>query len=237
MVILGFVGNIASLACGPWAPACAGYFNYNFTRANGGSSSQALRGAFTAAASAYVFQQIGSHFNKVGADNINALRRGAEFSVKSFGGNLLTNVQVAQKIASHAAFGGISAYLSGGKFGHGFVSAGITKGAGGIFLPSGGNLSSVEIVKGAVVSAVIGGTTSAISGGKFANGAQTGTFQYLFNQLSEAINAQIERDKAARNYKAASEELKFFESLYKTGSLRGFFWKSHLAKKFRMSLI
>jgi hypothetical protein len=48
-------------------------------------------------------------------------------------------------------------------------------------------LSSGEIAQGTIVSAVIGGTASRISGGKFANGAQTGAFQYLFNQVSSSL--------------------------------------------------
>lgn len=102
----------------------------------------------------------------------------------SFGGNLLTSGQITQQIASHAVVGGVAAELAGGKFGHGFFSAGVTKGLGGAFLPSGSNLSTGEVVEGTVVSAVIGGTASAISGGKFANGAQTAAFQYMFNQAS-----------------------------------------------------
>ena len=35
-----------------------------------------------------------------------------------------------------------------------------------------------------MASAVIGGTASVIGGGKFANGAQTGAFGYLFNRLA-----------------------------------------------------
>ncbi|WP_046354152.1 hypothetical protein, partial [Pseudoalteromonas luteoviolacea] len=66
-------------------------------------------------------------------------------------------------------------------FGHGFVSAGVTKGAGGAFLPGGG-LKLNQIAKGTIISAVIGGTVSQITGGKFANGARTGAMQYVLNQ-------------------------------------------------------
>ncbi|WP_371196337.1 RHS repeat domain-containing protein [Glaciecola sp. SC05] len=48
------LGNIASLACGPAAPACSGYWNCEFARAHGVSSSGAIRGAFTAAIGTYV---------------------------------------------------------------------------------------------------------------------------------------------------------------------------------------
>ncbi|CAM3722259.1 hypothetical protein RHSA111115_03670 [Rheinheimera salexigens] len=75
--------------------------------------------------------------------------------------------------------------MQGGNFGHGFFSAGVTKGAGGAWLPGGGDLGAGDVAYGTVVSAVIGGTASVISGGKFANGAQTAAFQYLFNQIGD----------------------------------------------------
>jgi len=65
--------------------------------------------------------------------------------------------------------------MQGGKFGHGFLAAGITKG----FSKSIGVLKTVE---GKVfAAAILGGTASKISGGKFANGAITGAFSRLFN--------------------------------------------------------
>ena len=68
--------------------------------------------------------------------------------------------------------------LRGGKFGHGFVSAGFTKGTTG-FIPGGG------ITRRLVLNTVIGGTTSKLTGGKFANGASTAAYQFLFNELSD----------------------------------------------------
>ena len=101
-----------------------------------------------------------------------------------FGGNFLTASQVGGQIAAHALVGGVIAELQGGKFGHGFFSAGVTKGFGGAFLPGGEGLSTAQVARGTVVSAIIGGTASKISGGKFANGAQTAVFQYLYNQMN-----------------------------------------------------
>jgi hypothetical protein len=108
----------------------------------------------------------------------------------TFGGIELTSGQIAGQIASHAATGGVTSALAGGKFGHGFFSAGVTKGIGGTYLPGGNNLVSGQIAKGAFISSVIGGTTSVISGGKFTNGAKTGAFQYLFNQVSKAYQSE-----------------------------------------------
>ncbi|HWV16533.1 MAG TPA: RHS repeat-associated core domain-containing protein, partial [Cellvibrio sp.] len=69
---------------------------------------------------------------------------------------------------SRGVAGGVSSVMMGGKFGHGFISAGI----GGAV---GGGASSWE---GFVSSAFVGGTISEITGGKFANGAAGAAFVY-----------------------------------------------------------
>ncbi|RUO17966.1 hypothetical protein CWE06_12355 [Aliidiomarina haloalkalitolerans] len=73
--------------------------------------------------------------------------------------------------------------MNGAKFSHGFISAGITKGIGTPLNDRAGN----QVVAGTLVSATIGGTTSSIVGGKFANGAVTGVFQALFNRFGSDI--------------------------------------------------
>ncbi len=55
-------------------------------------------------------------------------------------------------------------------------------------MPGGENLSSGKVIGGTIGSAVIGGTASVISGGKFANGAKTAAFQFMFNQAAKIIN-------------------------------------------------
>jgi hypothetical protein len=64
--------------------------------------------------------------------------------------------------------------MSGGGCGSGALSAGFSAAATPF-------VSSFGVVGGTVASAVIGGTASVMGGGKFANGAQTGAFGYLFN--------------------------------------------------------
>jgi hypothetical protein len=192
---VAIAGNIASMFCGPAAAACAAGWNYEFTRAMGGSTSQALRGAFTAAASVYAFQQIGGHFKGVSG--------GAGANI-NFGGNLLTAGQVAQQIAAHAVVGGISSTLQGGKFGHGFFAAGVTKGLGGALLAGGTDVGSTpELIQNTVISAVIGGTASVISGGKFSNGARTAAMQYLFNQANEALQEGGYANPLGQNFDGA----------------------------------
>ena len=85
-------------------------------------------------------------------------------------------------IALHGIRGGIVAELQGGKFGSGFVSAGLTE----TFSPVAGTLSDSPFAR-AIVMGVIGGTISELSGDKFANGAGSAVFAELFNHLSSGF--------------------------------------------------
>jgi RHS repeat-associated protein len=154
-----------------------------------------LKGALTGAFSAAAFFGVGQAFGLASSDNLLAAKHGiGTGGVYDFGGLGLTSGQIAGQIASHAALGGVIADLNGGKFGHGFFSAGFAKSAGGAFLPAGNNLSNSQVVAGAIGSAVIGGTASKISGGKFANGASTGAFQFLYNQARQSSGARMIRN-------------------------------------------
>ncbi|MDD4928798.1 MAG: hypothetical protein PHP85_05920 [Gallionella sp.] len=68
------------------------------------------------------------------------------------------------------------------------MTAGFSEGVGG-------NLGKYD---GVVARAVLGGTASVIGGGKFANGAMTGAYGYLFNKLahSQAAGSYVERLRA-----------------------------------------
>ncbi|QYM77752.1 hypothetical protein K0B96_10485 [Horticoccus luteus] len=80
--------------------------------------------------------------------------------------------QLFERMLAHGvAEGGVSE-AQGGQFRHGFYAGFFTAGAS----PFVGNGYA-----GAVESAVVGGTASALGGGKFANGAVSGAFQYLLN--------------------------------------------------------
>ncbi|WP_228710817.1 RHS repeat-associated core domain-containing protein [Saccharobesus litoralis] len=184
-----------AVACGPAAPACMAAYSGAQTFAVTGSLNASIKSAGIAYATGKAFQQIGEYFNELGGDNLRSAIAGSTEKTYSFGGNLLTPGQIAGQISAHAIVGGIAAELQGGKFGHGFFSAGVTKGAGGAFLPGGANLSTSEVIQGTVISAVIGGTASVISGGKFANGAKTAAFQYLLNQAGRSANAKRLKQK------------------------------------------
>jgi hypothetical protein len=80
------------------------------------------------------------------------------------------------RIGLHALAGCASAGISGGDCGRGAATAGFTK-AAGAYSPSFDGVAA-----NTVKYAIIGGTVEVIGGGKFANGATTGAFQYLFNE-------------------------------------------------------
>lgn len=147
------IGNILFYKIG--GPLGSAYWTYNFTRAQGGSQSGALRGAFTAAASAFALQGIGDsgYWGQAGSP---------------------------QNIFANAMVGGIAAELQGGKFGHGFLAAGFTSAFKPMVNQIGGGSANYMPVR-VIAAAIIGGTASKISGGKFANGATTGAFVQLYN--------------------------------------------------------
>ncbi len=78
-------------------------------------------------------------------------------------------------IATTAIIGGLAAKAQGGKFGHGFWSAGLGAGLGG-------QIKLGNAYVNVAISAVVGGTISKLTGGKFANGAQTWAFSAAMAQ-------------------------------------------------------
>lgn len=122
-----------------------------------------LKGALIGAFSAGVFKGIGSKFT--------SLAESGKYSAE-----LLR----AGKILAHGIAGGTMSMLNGGKFGHGFWSAGFTQ----AFAPA---IDDIDVgnlgisAKRTIAAAVVGGTASELSGGKFANGAVTGAFSRAFN--------------------------------------------------------
>ena len=93
----------------------------------------------------------------------------------------------ALDVAGHAAIGCASQAAQGGSCGAGALSAGAGAVAdpiiyGAVSSGQGANASIGERAEGAAASAVVGGVTSVLGGGKFANGAVTAAFGYLFNE-------------------------------------------------------
>lgn len=150
-------------------------------------------------ASSSVFKAIGGQFTKAGGFFDAGVKNG-------FG-----------HIMSHALTGGVISTLRGGKFGHGFFSAGITKGLTPHFEGAGG--SGFEVngynVAEATIAGVLGGTISQVTGGKFANGAITAAMGNLFNnqhnrRVRKTFNELVERDDAGSKQQAINLAVKHF---------------------------
>ena len=88
---------------------------------------------------------------------------------------------------AHAGAGCISASASGGNCGQGALSAGFAEWAGS-------NLP--KQYDGFVTRVALGGTAAELGGGKFANGASTAAFGYLFNKCMHEECTFLEKTKA-----------------------------------------
>jgi hypothetical protein len=91
--------NIASLACGPWAPVCAGAGQAALAYYHGASAGDAFRTGLRAGATAFLFQQAGLH----------------------------TTAGTPESYLAHAGAGCVSAVASGGNCGQGALSAVVGK--------------------------------------------------------------------------------------------------------------
>ncbi len=163
----------------------AGYLLQSFAIAVAGGFASAaiatgsLKAGLWGAVSAAAFWGIGTAFSNMAFANVEAINAGS-MNASQLLKSGLTSGQTIAKIAAHAGAGGTLSVLQGGKFGHGFVSAGFTE----ALSPAVGQIEGKgfgSILARTAVSAAIGGTASKLSGGSFANGAQTGAFQQLFN--------------------------------------------------------
>lgn len=106
------------------------------------------------------------------------------------------NDQIFDRMLAHGVIEGGVSEAQGGQFRHGFYAGFSTAGAAP-FVGKG--------MAGVVESAVIGGTASALGGGKFANGAVSGAFQYLLNHRQHDDD-----DGLVAAHKAALAKLKAY---------------------------
>jgi len=146
---------------------------------NSGNLRGALYGAFSAAA----FHGVGTYFSNI--------RGAAAKNLGRFGNFVKDNLRLTKTIA-HGLTGGIMNELQGGKFAHGFLSAGATQ----ALAPS---IESIGIGDGALsfgdralrvaAAAAVGGTVSEVTGGKFANGAVARAFSRGFGELAPRDSA------------------------------------------------
>jgi len=88
----------------------------------------------------------------------------------------------AGNVAAHAVSGGVLEVLRGGKFGNGFISAGLTA----AISP---HLVGNQFARG-VEASILGGSISQLTGGKFANGAVSAAFQQSFSAAIDGGGGQ-----------------------------------------------
>jgi len=133
-----------------------------------GTLNGALIGAFSAAA----FYGVGQYFDDIAQTG----------GTSSFGKAIADNLRLSKTIA-HGMTGGVISKLQGGRFAHGFVSAGVTKAFSKTIAGINAGNDYGNMALQSTAAAVVGGGVSEATGGKFGNGAKSAGFGYLFNQL------------------------------------------------------
>jgi RHS repeat-associated protein len=133
------------------------------TGLSGGNLGQMLRAGAIAGATAFAFAGLNS-----------------VAPVQAFGASF-NPVAYVENVAGSALVGCASSVASGGSCGSGAaasaVSAGLSPVTNSLFPNAKNNIG--ERIGGTIVQATVGGLASVAGGGKFANGAVTGAFQYL----------------------------------------------------------
>ena len=150
-------GVVGFFTCGP---ACAAAAVAAVTYQETGS----LKAALIAGVSTFAFSALG----------------GVDFASTALGQAI---GGTAAQIVAFGTVGGITSVLSGGKFGHGFVTAGLTAPLGGGL----GKLLGGGPTANFVSRVVVGGTLSKATGGKFANGAAYAAFVTIVSTAAEEI--------------------------------------------------
>jgi len=135
-----------------------------------------------------------------------------------------STLSLPQQVAVLGTLGGITSMLQGGKFGHGFVSAGLSA-IGGEFIKG---ASWIKKGVGKTVARItLGGTISTVTGGKFANGAAGAAFSMMVSSLKglagEGAKTVKEKSNAAAlekldkyNPKSVKENQEYAGLLYQT---------------------
>ncbi len=138
-----------------------------------------------------------------GADFGQAVRSGMISGITAAAfSSLSANLPVAETFedqllhgASYGFVGGVTSVIGGGRFGHGFVSAGLGAGFGGPLVKRLVERGLSVAAARTIAATLIGGTSSAATGGKFANGAAWAAFSAA---ASEVVGNMIAKNKALR---------------------------------------
>jgi RHS repeat-associated protein len=153
----------------------------------GAISSGNLEGGLQGAISGVIFFGVGEYLGGSGA----------------FTGGAAPGEYSLTGVALHGVAGCVTSVMAGAKCGPGALSAAFSQAT----LPL---KSGLDTVSGSLVSAAIGGTASVLGGGKFANGAYTASFGYLFNCSlhpgackKEEIDSKVANCRGSKCYREA----------------------------------
>jgi RHS repeat-associated protein len=138
--------------------------------------------------------------------------------IGELGLSALEGGQFLAKALLHGGAQGALAEAQGGEFGPAFLAASFSHAAGHFVkdIPGIQGRSLQAVVGQTAAGAVIGGTAAVIGGGKFQNGAATGAFVTLFNQLSESGRDPNERHEMGVRRSIADYENRGYEILSRT---------------------
>ncbi|MGH8321147.1 MAG: RHS repeat-associated core domain-containing protein [Gammaproteobacteria bacterium] len=180
--VIGLVGPIVGAALNA-IPVCEGWCDYLVTAVSQaqsgyletGSIGVGLRSGALAGAEAFAFTYVGG-----------------QFGVNPEGGDLLGRSVVEGFV------GGAFSSAGGGRFSDGFLGAAAGSLSSGEIAQIGGSptynfttyYSASNRAIRAVVAAVVGGTTSQLTGGNFTEGAISAAFQQVFNEQGEYKDEQ-----------------------------------------------
>jgi RHS repeat-associated protein len=161
VILTAVLGPLGTLAAGIIASAASAAI---VTGLSGGNLGQILRASVIAGATAFAFFEVGSATNAIAGVDPSAAHIQPGFGTDAYAFN----------VAGHALVGCGVAVANGSSCGSGALSGAVTASAGPLINGQSYGASLVE-------NAVLGGAASVVGGGKFANGAITGAFGYMFN--------------------------------------------------------
>jgi RHS repeat-associated protein len=143
------------------------------TGLSGGNLGQILRASAIAGATAFAFFEVGS------------LTYGPAHASPGFDSPNFNAANYAENIAGHALVGCASSAASGGSCKSGALSGAVGSAMAPLTSSAFPNARTDigQRIGGTIMEATAGGLASIAGGGKFANGAVTGAFGYLFNDL------------------------------------------------------
>ena len=171
IAVMGIAWGIGAAAYGlPGATGAleGGLLSGALAAAEGGAISGLLMGSFATGVSLGLIS---------GADHRGVLAAGFTGLATSYAGTLSGLDGISAGLLK-GAIGGVSSAMSGGDFFIGFMGSVATAGLAPV-------VDEMGKVAGFVVSAAIGGTISEAGGGKFANGAITGAFNFMLSSQGQ----------------------------------------------------